>query len=538
MNKRETLKKVFGHDDFREGQEVLVDEILQGRDVLGVMPTGAGKSICYQLPALIMDGITLVISPLISLMKDQVMALKASGVAAAYINSSLTLRQQGEAIRRAGLGAYKIIYVAPERLDVPQFIQFAQEANISFLAVDEAHCVSQWGQDFRPSYLRIAEFARKLPSRPPVAAFTATATRQVKRDIIKMLELEKPHELCTGYNRKNLRFASVKPTNKFLYLCSFLDGMKDECGIVYCSTRRGVDEVVTKLNALGYSALGYHAGMTDYDRQKNQDAFQFDQVRVLAATNAFGMGIDKSNVRFVVHFNMPKNIESYYQEAGRAGRDGEAADCVLLYSGQDVITGKWMIEQNDDNSELTAAQKAAIRERDLERLKQMTFYANSKKCLRHFILNYFGEYDAPEYCDYCSVCDGDDFEIDNGSSRKAGSYTQRAINEGERSIAREQRKAQRKQAKLNFTSWEMALLDNLKMLRSLLAAKKRVPAYAIFSDASLHDMVRRKPATLDAFLDMSGVGLIKQEQYGEMFLAVIRDGREPNDVMEAFMENC
>ena len=533
LDKVEVLKRVFGHDGFREGQERLVDELLGGHDVLGVMPTGAGKSICYQLPALLMDGITLVVSPLISLMKDQVMALKASGVAAAYINSSLTPRQQAEAIRRAAGGAYKIIYVAPERLDMPQFVAFAQGAHIPLLAVDEAHCVSQWGQDFRPSYLRIAEFVRKLPRRPAVAAFTATATQRVRDDIVSMLELVEPCRMTTGYNRPNLRFSSVKPTNKFAMLCSFLEGMGDECGIVYCNTRRAVEEVAGKLQLNGYSATRYHAGLADEERRANQDAFQYDQAKIMVATNAFGMGIDKSNVRFVVHYNMPRDLESYYQEAGRAGRDGEPAECLLLYGGQDVITGRWMIEHSDENPDLTPDERAEITRRDLERLKQMTYYATCKSCLRRFILRYFGETDAQERCDNCSVCEGEPFEVDTGSAKSPRPAQARAIAREERTLRREQA---RRGAEDGFTAWERALFDNLKTLRSLLAAQRHAPAYTVFSDASLVDMVKKRPADLDAFLDVSGVGLNKQQKYGSAFLAVIRDGKEPNEAIEAAEE--
>lgn len=338
MDKLEVLKRVFGHESFREGQEQLVDELLGGHDVLGVMPTGAGKSVCYQLPALMLEGITLVISPLISLMKDQVMALKASGVAAAYINSSLTPGQQAEAIRRAAAGAYRIIYVAPERLDMPSFLAFAQKARIPLLAVDEAHCVSQWGQDFRPSYLRIADFVRRLPRRPAVGAFTATATRRVRDDIVKMLDLEEPLCLTTGYNRPNLHFASVKPTNKFTMLCSFLDTMPGECGIVYCNTRRTVEDVAGKLAVNGYSATRYHAGLSDAERHANQDDFQYDRARIMVATNAFGMGIDKPDVRIVLHIDLPDSPEAYFQEAGRAGRDGLKAYAVILYAKSDKMT--------------------------------------------------------------------------------------------------------------------------------------------------------------------------------------------------------
>ncbi|MBP3646358.1 MAG: RecQ family ATP-dependent DNA helicase [Clostridia bacterium] len=527
MKKHELLKSIFGHEEFREGQEKLIDELLAGYDVLGVMPTGAGKSMCYQLPALMMQGITLVVSPLISLMKDQVMSLKASGVAGAYINSSLTPGQQQEAIRRASNGAYKIIYVAPERLQIPAFVSFAQQAEISLIAVDEAHCVSQWGQDFRPSYLHIAEFIRKLPKRPPVAAFTATATAKVREDIIRLLELVEPYQQLTGFNRPNLRFTNIKPTSKFAMLHSFLEEMGDECGIVYCSTRKTVEDVTEKLNDYGYSATRYHAGLSDAERRKNQDAFQYDRARIMVATNAFGMGIDKSNVRFVVHYNMPRNLESYYQEAGRAGRDGEPAECLLLYSGQDVITGKWMIEHSEDNPDLTEEQREAVMKMELERLKQMTYYATSRRCLRQFIRQYFGETDVPNCCDNCSVCLEEEFERDTGSMR----ITHRMSKEEKR-----ERRLNRQSDTAGLNAWQRALFGNLKILRGLLAAEQKAPAYTVFSDASLVDMAKRQPKSMDDFLDVSGVGLAKQERYGKVFLSVIRDGQEPNEALNDYMD--
>ena len=522
------LKTFFGHESFRDGQENLIRALMSGHDTLGVMPTGAGKSICYQLPALLLPGITLVISPLIALMKDQVMALKASGVAAAYINSSLTPGQQQEAIRRARNGAYKIIYVAPERLETPQFVEFAREADISLVAVDEAHCVSQWGQDFRPSYLHIAGFLRSLDRRPPVGAFTATATMQVRQDINRMLELREPFCTTTGYNRPNLRFMSLKPSNKLMMLYRFLDDMgKDSCGIVYCSTRKNVEQVCDWLNDAGYSATRYHAGLSDTERRQNQDHFKFDRVRIMVATNAFGMGIDKGDVRFVVHYNMPKNLESYYQEAGRAGRDGDPAECLLLYSGQDVITAKWMIEHSEENPELSESERAEIQKRDLERLKQMTYYATCKGCLRQFLLRYFGEMNAPENCDNCSVCEGMEFEVDTGNGRRMVP-----------SVKRESVKMERRREKLpELTGWEGAMFENLRTLRALVAARKHVPAFVVFSDASLRDMVKKRPKTMDDFLDISGVGQAKQEQFGELFLSVLRDGMEPNEAMEQYADD-
>lgn len=531
MNKLEVLKKHFGHDHFREGQSEIIDALLVGRDAFGVMPTGSGKSICYQVPALMREGIALVVSPLISLMKDQVMALKASGIPAAYINSSLTPWQQQEAIRRAGNGAYKIIYVAPERLEVPQFQMFARQAKLSLVAVDEAHCVSQWGHDFRPSYLKIAQFISELPVRPPVCAFTATATRQVRDDILRLLVLQDPYRVVTGYNRPNLHFSSVKPTNKLGYLYNYLKSIGDQCGIIYCSTRKNVELICERMQLLGFSITRYHAGLSDAERQQNQEDFRMDRAKLMVATNAFGMGIDKSDVRFVLHYNMPKDLESYYQEAGRAGRDGEAAECVLLYSGQDVITGKWMIEHDEENENIAPEERERFREQQLDRLKQMTFYATSKTCLRHFILRYFGEYDAQEHCGHCSVCDGDAFEVDSGGRRKSPFVTEKQEKKADKRIEKESRKAIRSQTVASFTPWETALYENLRDLRKLLANRSRMPAYTIFSDVTLQDMVKKRPTDLDSFLDVSGVGVNKQRIYGEAFLAVIRDGTEPNDAI-------
>ena len=404
MNKYGVLSEYFGHTEFRQGQEELIDSILSGRDVLGIMPTGAGKSVCYQVPALLFDGITIVISPLISLMSDQVSALVQSGIRAAYINSSLTLPQYREVFRRARMGMYKIIYVAPERLTTDEFISFAESTKISMVTVDEAHCVSQWGQDFRPSYLKIVEFIEKLSYRPVVSAFTATATSEVKEDISNILRLNNPFTVTTGFDRKNLYFGVRHPKDKYGELKQILDENEGKSGIVYCITRKTVEEVCEKLCDDGYSATRYHAGLEDAERRANQEDFICDRSTVMVATNAFGMGIDKSNVSFVVHYNMPKNIEGYYQEAGRAGRDGEPAQCVLLYSGQDVRTNRFLIEKgNEENTDMTEEMRAAVQQKDLERLKAMTFYCNTTGCLREYILRYFGER-SPAYCGNCSAC--------------------------------------------------------------------------------------------------------------------------------------
>lgn len=405
MTQYEILKHYFGYDTFRDGQDVLIQNILEGRDVLGVMPTGAGKSLCYQIPALMMDGITLVISPLISLMKDQVSNLNQVGILAAYINSSLTAAQYYKVLDLARAGRYPIIYVAPERLMSEDFLRFALsgQVKISMVAVDEAHCVSQWGQDFRPSYLKIVDFINQLPDRPVVSAFTATATAQVRDDIIDILMLRNPQVMTTGFNRPNLYFGVQSPKDKYATMVNYLERHKGESGIIYCLTRKVVEEVCSQLIREGFSVTRYHAGLSDSERRHNQEDFIYDRAQIMVATNAFGMGIDKSNVRFVVHYNMPKNMESYYQEAGRAGRDGEPSECILLYGGQDVVTNQFFIDHNQDNEALDPVTREIVMERDRERLRKMTFYCFTNECLRDYILRYFGEYGS-NYCGNCSNC--------------------------------------------------------------------------------------------------------------------------------------
>ena len=397
------LKSVYGYGAFREGQEDVIGAILDGRDVLGVMPTGAGKSLCYQIPALAMEGCAIVISPLISLMKDQVNALTQAGVPAAFLNSSLSERQTAAALSNARGGKYKIIYVAPERLLTERFLSLAAEMNPSMIAVDEAHCISQWGQDFRPAYLDIQEFIRRLPARPRLCAFTATATERVRADIRRLIGLREPLELVTGFDRPNLYYRVLRPANKREALTELLNGYRGMSGIIYCATRRQVEEICDSLKRDGFRAARYHAGLSDDERRRNQDAFAMDDSGVMVATNAFGMGIDKSDVRFVIHYNMPKDIESYYQEAGRAGRDGERADCVLLYSAQDMITQSFFIDHMGEESNLSPEDAAKLREQARARLIAMQGYCRTDGCLRAYILRYFGEKTAGK-CDRCGNC--------------------------------------------------------------------------------------------------------------------------------------
>lgn len=397
------LKSVFGYSSFRTGQEEIIDALARGRDAFGIMPTGAGKSVCYQIPALLSDSISLVISPLVSLMKDQVMSLVEAGVKAAYINTSLTPAQIRVVLRRAAQGEYKIIYVAPERLKSPSFLAFARNASVGMVTVDEAHCVSKWGQDFRPGYLEIRAFIEQLPRRPAVGAFTATATQLVRDDIIQLLGLENPCTVVTGFDRKNLFFEVRHPSDKMAETLQIVRDYSDKSGIVYCATRKNVNDVCDALRSRGIQAARYHAGLDAEERQENQDAFINDQKTVMVATNAFGMGIDKSNVSYVVHYNMPGDIESYYQEAGRAGRDGEPARCILLYGAQDVRTQEFFIEHMSDNASADADALHELQKTARDRLKAMVFYCLTTDCLRGYILKYFGE-DAPHRCESCGNC--------------------------------------------------------------------------------------------------------------------------------------
>ena len=403
MNALEVLKKYYGYDAFRQGQAEIIDAILSGQDVLGIMPTGGGKSICYQVPALLLEGVTIVISPLISLMKDQVDTLKQYGIKAELINSTLTTTEFREIVANARMGEYKLLYVAPERLETESFIELMRQMPISMVAVDEAHCVSQWGHDFRTSYRRIAGMISFLEKRPIIAAFTATATPIVKEDIRNLLGLKEPFEYISTFDRPNLYFEVRKPQNKLQELEKYIRNHQGESGVIYCATRKNVDELWVRLNDLGIPVTRYHAGLSEMERTQNQEDFLFDRIPIMVATNAFGMGIDKPNVRFVVHFNMPKNMESYYQEAGRAGRDGEAAECILLFSTQDIMTNRYIIENGTS---------AANHQKEYEKLNSMVDYCNTESCLRSFILTYFGQTALEEGCQNCSSCNNDTEETD------------------------------------------------------------------------------------------------------------------------------
>ena len=416
---RQALKQHFGYEAFRPGQEGVVEAVLAGRDALAVMPTGAGKSVCYQVPGVVMDGLALVVSPLVSLMGDQVRALLDAGIRGAYLNSTLTPGQQSTVLRRALDGAYQIMYVAPERLADPRFLEFAQRAAIPLVAVDEAHCVSQWGQDFRPSYLTIGDFIAQLPNRPVVAAFTATATARVRADIVRLLDLRDPYEVVTGFDRPNLYFGveRLDPKRKIARIAGYALEHAGDSGIVYCSTRKDTDKVHAALLEEGVRAARYHAGMSAADRAESQSAFIADDAPVMVATNAFGMGIDKSNVRYVIHHNMPGSIEAYYQEAGRAGRDGEPSTCLLYWSDGDVSTCRFFIEQESGNEELSTEEADAVRASRRRLLAAMTGYCHTTGCLRRYILDYFGEdagapsavgSETPDAgCANCSNCAGE-----------------------------------------------------------------------------------------------------------------------------------
>ncbi len=507
MNLHETLKHYFGYDSLRAGQQELIEGTLDGRDVLGIMPTGAGKSLCYQLPALMMGAeegrVTLVISPLISLMADQVKALNQAGVHAAYINSTLTENQIRLALEYARQGRYTLVYVTPERLGTAQFLEFACNADIAMVTVDEAHCISQWGQDFRPSYLEIARFIDRLPARPVVSAFTATATDMVRQDIIRNLELESPVTVVTGFDRPNLFFKVVnrkggrETDNSIL---NYVKRHEDESGIIYCATKKNVEKVHELLFANGVPAGRYHAGLSLEDRKRNQEDFTYDRIKVMVATNAFGMGIDKSNVRYVLHYNMPQSLEYYYQEAGRAGRDGEEAECVLFFSKQDIMINKRLLDHKVSAAN-AAVDDSELRANDQRKLNQMIRYCETDQCLREYILRYFGD-ESPCTCDKCSNCVVIEEEM-------------------EETYITDKRSVKKLAVTGNLTENGKALFELLRTGRMELAREQSVPPFIICSDKTLKDMCAKLPRNSADMETVYGMGAQKIQSYGAAFAEII-----------------
>lgn len=583
LNKaRQVLQKFYGYEDFRPGQKKVVESLLNRNDTVAIMPTGAGKSICFQIPALLFEGVTLVISPLISLMKDQVDSLRQLGIAAVYINSSVSKAQLYKDLQDISAGFYKIIYIAPERLTSEYLPDSFKNLNISMVAVDEAHCLSQWGHDFRPSYRNILNFTNSLRIKPIISAFTATATPEVKTDIINLLGLKQPNVFVTGFDRPNLYFSVLRGEVKDKFVIDYVKKHQDEAGIIYVGTRKDVDALQVLLEIKGIKAGRYHAGMTDEERNQMQEDFLYDNLSVMVATNAFGMGIDKPNVRYVIHYNMPKNMEAYYQEAGRAGRDGLSGNCILLYSPQDTQLQKFLISKSTESE---------IRQQlEYKRLQSMVDYCHTPQCLRAFILHYFGEFDVEEHCDNCSNCklEGEliDITIDaqkvlscvyrmherfgvkmiaevlKGSKsakvkqfnferlstyglmkeRKLkdisdlilrlsamqylditeSQYPVVTLNELSWQVLRGQKKVWQKMVIVKKAKAKGELFEALRSLRKELAIKEKLPPYMIFSDATLTQMATDKPTNLELMKGIRGVGEFKLQKYGEEFLSVIK----------------
>lgn len=583
LNKaRQILQKFYGYEDFRPGQKKVVESLLNRNDTVAIMPTGAGKSICFQIPALLFEGVTLVISPLISLMKDQVDSLRQLGIAAVYINSSISKAQLYKDLQDISAGFYKIIYIAPERLTPEYLPNSFENLNISMIAIDEAHCLSQWGHDFRPSYRNILNFTNSLRIKPIISAFTATATPEVKTDIINLLGLKNPNVFVTGFDRPNLYFSVLRGEVKDKFVIDYVKKHQDEAGIIYVGTRKDVDALQVLLEIKGIKAGRYHAGMTDEERNQMQEDFLYDNLSVMVATNAFGMGIDKPNVRYVIHYNMPKNMEAYYQEAGRAGRDGLSGNCILLYSPQDTQLQKFLISKSTESE---------IRQQlEYKRLQSMVDYCHTPQCLRAFILHYFGEFDVEEHCDNCSNCklEGEliDITIDaqkvlscvyrmherfgvkmiaevlKGSKsakvkqfnferlstyglmkeRKLkdisdlilrlsamqylditeSQYPVVTLNELSWQVLRGQKKVWQKMVIVKKAKAKGELFEALRSLRKELATKEKLPPYMIFSDATLTQMATDKPTDLELMKNIRGVGEFKLQKYGEEFLTVIK----------------
>lgn len=581
---KELLKKYFGYSDFKRGQEDVINSIISGHDTFAIMPTGGGKSLCYELPALIMDGITLVISPLISLMKDQVDDLNSMGIKASYINSTLSPKETEDILRNAENNQYKLLYVAPERLDSDYFSARINNINVSMVAVDEAHCASQWGHDFRQSYQIIPRFIKMLKQRPIVSAFTATATEEVKNDVINILNLQLPNTYVTGFNRENLYLSVLRGINKKEYILNYVNNNKEVSGIIYTATRKEADTIHKMLLDRGYNALKYHAGMTDSAREESQDNFIYSECSIMVATNAFGMGIDKSNVRYVIHYNMPKNIEAYYQEAGRAGRDGSKSECILLFSQQDVLLQKYLMELNDISIER--------KQMEYQKLQSIVDYCHTGKCLRNYILEYFGEMPQQDSCSNCSNCNSDiklqDITVEaqkifsciyrmnqrfgtglvaevlRGSKNKKitelkfnelsthgimKQYSLKQIKDiinvliaedylslygNEFPVVKLKEKAvqvlkgnekvyQRIENKVETKQSDNTLFQSLRNLRLELSKKEGIPPYIIFPDITLKEMSEYLPVTKEALLNIKGVGERKLDKYGDAFIKLIKD---------------
>ncbi len=579
---RKLLQTHFGYETFRTGQEQAISQVFDGQNTICVMPTGGGKSMCYQIPALVMEGTTIVVSPLISLMKDQVDALLAAGIPAAYINSSLGFEEVRETLYDVQRGAIKLLYIAPERLDSEMFLNELQGVQVPLIAVDEAHCISQWGHDFRPSYRLISRMAGLFPNNPTVLALTATATPQVREDICRILDIEEEHTVMTGFERANLTFSVIRGQDRERYVKEYVQKNENEAGIIYAATRKTVDSVYDMLIKKGVKAAKYHAGMPDQERQSGQERFLNDEVTVMVATNAFGMGIDKSNIRYVIHYQLPKNMESYYQEAGRAGRDGLPSECIVLYASQDVQTQRFLIDQAQDPSRIPG---------ELAKLQGMVDYCHTENCLQQFIIHYFGDTGAGA-CGHCGSCIDERESLDvtkdvqmvlscvirmgqkfgkmmtaqvlTGSRNKKvldfgfdklstygilkhhnakevsnliefmisqellaveqGSFPTIYVPDGGRDVLLGKRQVLRKGAvATKQITQNDPLFEELRIIRKKLADEAGVPPFVIFSDKTLQDMCSRRPKTEVEFLEVNGVGTSKLEKYGEAFITAIHD---------------